>query len=79
VVRGVGNDHDPHDKHSALQVLDEAHRKGEILTGLLYIAEKEPDFSAAMKVVNARPLAAMDEADCRPPREAFDRFIAGHR
>jgi 2-oxoglutarate ferredoxin oxidoreductase subunit beta len=79
IVRGVGNNHDPHDKHSALKVLDDAHSKGEILTGLIYIAEKAPDFSTALKVVNPKRLTEMNEADCRPPREAFEKFLAGHR
>ncbi len=79
VVRAVGRSFDPHDKIAALQVLEEAHRKGEILTGLFYVAEKAPDFSAALKVVNEKPLAAMNEAECRPPREAFEKYLASYR
>jgi len=79
VVRGVGHNHDPHDKFAALRVLEEARKKGEILTGLIYIAEKEPDFSTAMKVVNPKPLTQMNEAECRPPREAFEKYLASYR
>ncbi len=79
VVRGVGKSYDPHDKMAAFQVLDESQKKGEILTGLIYIAEKEPDFSTALKVVNAKPLSQMNEADCRPPKEAFDKYLSSFR
>ena len=79
VVRGLGKNHDPHDKHAALKVLDEARMKGEILTGLIYIAEKEPDFNTAMKVPTGKPLTQMNEADCRPPREAFEKYLASYR
>src|SRR5262249_37091281 len=69
VVRAVGRSFDPHDKIAALQVLEESRKKGEILTGLVYIAEKEPDFNTAMKVPTDRALVTMNEADCRMPRE----------
>jgi 2-oxoglutarate ferredoxin oxidoreductase subunit beta len=79
IVRGVGKNHEPHDKFAALQVLEESRKKGEILTGLIYIAEKEPDFSTALKAVNPKPLTTMNEADCRPPREAFEKYLASYR
>ncbi|HET6162950.1 MAG TPA: 2-oxoacid:ferredoxin oxidoreductase subunit beta [Planctomycetota bacterium] len=79
VVRAVGKAFDPHDKFAALQVLEESRRKGEILTGLIYIAEKEPDFNTATKVPTDRPLTTMNEADCRMPREAFEKTFAGFR
>ena len=79
IVRGVNNKHDPHDKFAALQLLEESRKKGEILTGLLYIAEQERDLNTAMRVNNPKTMAQMDEADCRPPKEAFEKYLNGFR
>ena len=79
IVRAVGKAFDPHDKIAALQVLEEARKKGEILTGLMYIAEQEPDFNAAMHVDPGKVLTEMNEADCRMPKDAFEKYLGSFR
>jgi 2-oxoglutarate ferredoxin oxidoreductase subunit beta len=46
-LRKLGRDHDPKNRLSALQVIDESRRQGEVVTGLLYVNPEMPDLCSA--------------------------------
>jgi 2-oxoglutarate ferredoxin oxidoreductase subunit beta len=58
VLRKVAADYDPSNRVEAMSYLQKRQAKGEIVTGLLHIAENEPDMHAVNKVVDT-PLAQL--------------------
>jgi 2-oxoglutarate ferredoxin oxidoreductase subunit beta len=79
LVRSLNDEHDPRDRGAAMQVLEEARGKGEILTGLVYINTETPDFTAAVKLNRESALIDLAEADCRPTREQFEDYLSSYR
>lgn len=73
-IKKLGRDHDPTNKFDALKAIDEAARKGEILTGVFYVDTSKPNFMELLEIVDA-PLATLPESKVRPPREALDRVM----
>ncbi|PYT24705.1 MAG: 2-oxoglutarate ferredoxin oxidoreductase subunit beta [Acidobacteria bacterium] len=69
-IKKLGHDYDPTDKFTALKALDEAERKGEVLTGVLYIDTGKPTFMDVLNMEDA-PLATLPESRIRPPKEAL--------
>jgi len=51
-------DHDPQSRRDAINALQESREEGQILTGLIYIDTKEPDFHEVMKLSN-KPLNSL--------------------
>jgi 2-oxoglutarate ferredoxin oxidoreductase subunit beta len=73
-IKKLGRDYNPTSKFEALKVIDEAEKKGEVLTGVLYIDTGKPTFMDLLNMEDA-PLATLPEAKVRPPKESLDQVI----
>ncbi len=76
-LRKLAHDFDPGDPQRALQVLTEAHRGGEVLTGIFYIDTAKPDFVTQLGLVD-QPLAQLPLEAVRPPRAVLDEIMRAH-
>jgi len=74
-LRKLHADYDPTDKNQALQVLTDAHAKGEVLTGVFYLDTEKPDFTEQIGMVD-EPLATLPESRIRPPKSVLDEVMA---
>jgi 2-oxoglutarate ferredoxin oxidoreductase subunit beta len=68
-------EHDPRDKAAAMRLIDEGHRTGTLITGLLYVDPDADDFSTRERLPS-RALRDYTESDLRLSREQFDRVMA---
>jgi 2-oxoglutarate ferredoxin oxidoreductase subunit beta len=73
-LRKLGRDYDPTSKTGALQVMAEAHEKGEVLTGVFYVNTKAPSFLDMLHLAD-QPLAQLPESAVRPSRQALDEIM----
>ncbi|HVA62919.1 MAG TPA: 2-oxoacid:ferredoxin oxidoreductase subunit beta [Terriglobales bacterium] len=73
-LKKLAHDFDPTDELQALRVLTEAHRSGEVLTGVFYVNTQKPDFVTQLGLVET-PLASLPEATLRPPRAVLDEIM----
>ncbi|RMG51440.1 MAG: 2-oxoacid:ferredoxin oxidoreductase subunit beta [Acidobacteria bacterium] len=71
-------DYDPTDKMAALRTLEEARKKGEHLTGLIYINTNSKDFIELLNLTD-EPLATLPVEKVRPPKEALDEINESFR
>ncbi len=76
-LRKLDHDFDPGNAQRALQVLTEAHRGGEVLTGIFYIDTAKPDFVSQLGLVD-QPLAHLPLEAVRPPRAVLDEIMRAH-
>ncbi len=74
-LRQLREDHDPTDKINAMRVLEEAHLKQELITGLIYIDDSRPSLIESLELVDT-PLVHLSEDRLRPRREALERINA---
>jgi 2-oxoglutarate ferredoxin oxidoreductase subunit beta len=74
-LRKLGRDYDPRDRDSAMKLLEEAHRKQEFLTGLMYINEDRPSLPELERLPET-PLARLPEQRLRPSRESLAKLMA---
>src|SRR5215470_4414508 len=77
-LRKLDREYDPTDKLAALSVLQEAHSKGEMLTGVFYVNTQAPSFVDLLNLVD-EPLARLPESVVRPPREALNEIMESLR
>ncbi len=70
-LRKLEEDYDPTDRIAAMTRLNEAHDKGEVLTGLFYVNTKAPTFLEMLNMVD-QPLATLPESMTRPGPEALE-------
>jgi len=75
ILKKLGHDYDPTDKMLAIQTLHEASGKGQIVTGILYLATGRPTFIDLLNLVD-EPLATLPEERVRPPKAALDDLMA---
>jgi 2-oxoglutarate ferredoxin oxidoreductase subunit beta len=75
VLKKLGKDHDPTNRRDALELLDNANRAHEFITGLIYLDENRPTLPELMHLTDT-PLAHLTEARLRPPREALAKVMA---
>ena len=73
-IRTLGRDFDPTNKFEALQAIDAANKRGEILTGVFYIDTSKPTFIDQLSLDDA-PLATLPLSKVRPPREVLDQVM----
>lgn len=71
-------DWDPLDRLSAINAVQRAKAKGEILTGLLYLDETSSDLHELIKTSD-RPLNAMSESDLCPGSSVLEKINASLR
>jgi 2-oxoglutarate ferredoxin oxidoreductase subunit beta len=73
-LRKLEEGYDPSDRARAVGRLMDAAGTGDVLTGVLFVDPKAPDFLARLGTVDA-PLATLPESSVRPPRAALDEIM----
>jgi 2-oxoglutarate ferredoxin oxidoreductase subunit beta len=73
-LRKLERNYDPTSKSAAMKLLMETDVNTELLTGLIYVNENQPDFISQLMLCDT-PLAHLTESDVRPPREALDEVM----
>ena len=73
-IRKLNRDYDPTHKLAALAAIEEAEKKGEVLTGVLYVNTAKPNFLEMLHLTE-EPLATLPEAKVRPPKQALDEIM----
>jgi 2-oxoglutarate ferredoxin oxidoreductase subunit beta len=73
-IKKLWREYDPTSKFDALRVIDEAQKKGEVLTGVFYVDTSKPTFMDLLNLEDT-PLATLPEAKVRPPRQALDEVM----
>src|SRR2546421_9873072 len=74
LLRKLEEDYDPTNRLTAMSRLNESHEKGEVLTGIFYIATDKPNFIELLNLVD-NPLATLPQDTVRPPKQALDTVI----
>ena len=74
LLRKLEEDYDPTNRLTAMSRLNESHEKGEVLTGIFYIATDKPNFIELLNLVE-NPLATLPQDIVRPPKQALDTVI----
>jgi len=77
-LRKLEEAYDPRDKLRALVRMAEAHGKGEVLTGVLYVNPGAPTLVDQLQLVD-EPLATLPQERTRPSREALAALIEEYR
>jgi len=73
-IRKLNRDFDPTDRLAALAALEEAEKKGEVLTGVLYVNTQKPTFMDLLNVGD-EPLGTLPESKTRPSRAVLDQVM----
>ncbi len=73
LLHKLERDYDPSNKIHALEVLHEAERRNEVLTGVIYVDRNRPNFTEMLDLVD-QPLATLPEARVRPTRAVLDQI-----
>jgi 2-oxoglutarate ferredoxin oxidoreductase subunit beta len=74
VLRKLEEDYDPTDRLRAMHRLAESHDKGEVLTGIFYVATNKPNFMEMLNLVDS-PLGTLPQSQVRPPRQALETVM----
>ncbi len=73
-LRKLEEDYDPTNRIAAISRLNEAHEKGEVLTGVFYVNTKAPNFVDLLNMTE-QPLASLPESAVRPGREVLEQVM----
>jgi 2-oxoglutarate/2-oxoacid ferredoxin oxidoreductase subunit beta len=73
-LRKLHTDYDPTDRLNALRALNQAHDKGEVLTGVFYVDPKKPTFLDLLHLAD-EPLATLPLERVRPPKAVLDQVM----
>jgi len=73
-IRKIERDYDPTNRRAALEALEEAETKGEVLTGVLYVNTGKPTFVEQL-TLDDEPLATLPESKTRPPQSVLDTVM----
>ena len=73
VLKKLERDYDPTDKWNALQILEDARRNNWLITGLIYVEEKEPALYELYNLCET-PLNRLTQKDLRPDLASLDRI-----
>jgi 2-oxoglutarate ferredoxin oxidoreductase subunit beta len=73
-LKKLDNDYDPTDRFAAMRLLEDAHRKQEFITGLIYINESRPALPE-LEHLPETPLAHLAEEKLRPSPDALDKLM----
>jgi 2-oxoglutarate ferredoxin oxidoreductase subunit beta len=73
-IRKLDRDFDPTDRLAALAALEEAEKKGEVLTGVLYVNTQKPTFIELLDLPEAA-LATLPESAVRPSKSVLDQVM----
>jgi 2-oxoglutarate/2-oxoacid ferredoxin oxidoreductase subunit beta len=77
-LQKLNKDWDPMDRRSAMDAINNAKEKGEILTGLLYMNEKGQELHELLNT-SAKPLNKMTKAELCPGNEILQEINKGFR
>ena len=77
-LRKLDRDYDATSKVGALNLLAQAHEKGEMLTGIFYVNTQTPTFLDLLNLTDS-PLATLPEAVVRPPKKVLDEIMESLR
>ena len=69
---------DPTDRLSAINAVHKANAKGEVLTGLLFVDERQPEVHKLLKTVDT-PLNALGRDELMPGLEVLEEINASYR
>ncbi len=78
-LRKLDADYDPTNKIVATSAIAHAAEKGEVLTGLLYVAPDAEDLHAHLNTYDARPFNQLGEKDLCPAPAMLDKINAALR
>lgn len=73
-IRKLERDYDPTDRIGALAALEEAEKRHEVLTGVLYVNTQKPTF-VEMLNMSEEPLATLTQSQVRPPNSVLDQVM----
>ena len=73
-IRKLERDYDPTDRFAALKMLEDAEKKHEVLTGVLYVNTNKPTFLELLNLSDA-PIATLPESKVRPPKSVLDEVM----
>jgi 2-oxoglutarate ferredoxin oxidoreductase subunit beta len=77
-LRKIDSSYDPSNKINAITHITEASEKGEVLTGLLYLAQESEDLHAHLNTYDA-PFNQLDEKDLCPGAAMLEKINGGLR
>ena len=77
-LRKLDREYDATSKVGAMNLLAEAHEKGETLTGVFYVNTHTPNFIDVLRMTD-QPLARLTETQVRPPKQALDEIMEALR
>jgi 2-oxoglutarate ferredoxin oxidoreductase subunit beta len=73
-IRKLNRDFDPTHRMAALSALEEAEKKGEVLTGVLHLDTSKPTFPDILNMCD-EPLATLPQERTRPSRAALEEAM----
>jgi 2-oxoglutarate ferredoxin oxidoreductase subunit beta len=73
-LRKLEQEYNPTDKIEAVKRLMQAHDAEEVLTGVLYVNTKAPNFVEMLNMTD-RPLATLPENEVRPSRKVLEECM----
>jgi 2-oxoglutarate ferredoxin oxidoreductase subunit beta len=73
-IRKLNRNYNPTQKLAALAAIEDAEKKGEVLTGVLYVNTEKPNFLEMLHLAE-EPLATLPEAKVRPTKQALDEIM----
>src|SRR5438874_9728764 len=73
-LRKLEEDYDPTNRIAAIKNLNEAHEKGEVLTGVFYVNPKAPSFVDLLNITE-QPLATLPESVVLSGREVLEQVM----
>ncbi|WP_321473909.1 2-oxoacid:ferredoxin oxidoreductase subunit beta [uncultured Paludibaculum sp.] len=73
VLHKLEQDYDPTNRFHAVEVLHEATRRQEVLTGIIYLDNKRPNFTDTLELVD-EPLATLPMERIRPTRQVLEQI-----
>ncbi|HZU21645.1 MAG TPA: 2-oxoacid:ferredoxin oxidoreductase subunit beta, partial [Terriglobales bacterium] len=74
MLRKLEEDYDPTDRLRAMHRLAESHDKGEVLTGVFFVAPNKPTFLELLNLVED-PLGTLPQAQVRPSRSVLETVM----
>ena len=77
-LRKLADNHDPHDRIAAMRYLAERKAKGEIVTGLLFVAPDAGDLHVDLGTIET-PLNQLDDTDLCPGNDVLQQINASFR
>jgi 2-oxoglutarate ferredoxin oxidoreductase subunit beta len=73
-LKKLGRDYDPTDKWAALKLIHDSEAAQEVVTGILYLDTKSPNFMETLGMMD-EPLATLPESVTRPPKAALEQVM----